>query len=204
MSFLILSFSNIDFYDVRFSFFNDFSQFPRLFLLGVGTFYLVEKKGSVEYSESKAVKSGVKGMFSGTYYHTLDPKGRIIIPAKFREDLGESFMLTRGLDGCLFVFTMAAWNDFVAKLDVIPMSEDGGRAFTRYFFANAAESRLDKQGRLNIPQTLLDHAHIGKDVVSIGVNTRIEIWAKEVWDDYISTPAFSEENIAENMKKLGI
>lgn len=172
--------------------------------LEINSLYLVEKNCSVEYSERKDYQSGAKGMFSGTYFHTLDPKGRIIIPAKFRDDLGESFMLTRGLDGCLFVFTMSAWNAFVEKLNVIPMSEDAGRAFTRYFFASAVEGKLDKQGRLNIPQQLLSHAHIDKDVVTIGVNTRIEIWSKEVWDEYTSTPAFSEDNIAENMKKLGI
>lgn len=148
--------------------------------------------------------SGAKGMFSGTYYNTLDPKGRIIIPVKFREELGESFMVTRGLDGCLFVFTMTAWKAFVDKIDDIPMSEDAGRAFTRYFFAGAEECKLDRQGRLNIPQKLIDFAHIGRDVVTIGVNKRVELWSREVWEDYTSAPEFDEANIAENMKKLGI
>lgn len=142
-------------------------------------------------------------MFSGTYNHTIDSKGRIIIPSKFRSDLDGAFMLTKGLDGCLFIITMDEWDSFTERIREISVSSDQGRAFMRYFFANAVDCELDRQGRLNIPQDLLDHAKISKDVVTIGVDTRVEVWSKEVWDEYCSTPVFSSENIAENMRIVG-
>ncbi|MBR2778957.1 MAG: division/cell wall cluster transcriptional repressor MraZ [Firmicutes bacterium] len=142
-------------------------------------------------------------MFNGRYNHTIDSKGRIIIPSKFRSGLEGVFMLTKGLDGCLFIITMDEWDSFREKIREISISSDQGRAFTRYFFSNAVDCELDKQGRLNIPQDLLDHAKISKDVVTIGVDTRVEVWSKEVWEAYCSTPMFSSENIAENMRMVG-
>lgn len=143
-------------------------------------------------------------MFSGTYFNTLDTKGRIIIPSKFRDELAGRFMLTKGLDGCLFIFTMDEWNTFRNRIKDIPISDSGGRAFIRFFFASAVECSLDKQGRIKIPQPLLDYADIVRDVVTLGVDSRVELWSREVWDAYSSTDDFSSESIAENMKKLGV
>ena len=106
-------------------------------------------------------------MFSGTYYHNIDSKGRIIIPSKFREELNEGFVLTKGLDNCLFLFPMSEWVNFRDKLKAVPLTSKEGRAFTRYFFANAVECEMDKQGRLNISSDLRRHAHIDKEVVSM-------------------------------------
>ena len=142
-------------------------------------------------------------MFYGSYKNTLDAKGRLIVPKQFRDQLGAEFMITRGLDGCLFAYPMDEWADFEEKLSKLPLTNKNARTFSRFFVAGATPCELDKQGRLNIPQDLLDHAKISKDVVTIGVDTRVEIWSKEVWEDYCSTPMFASENIAENMRLVG-
>ena len=143
-------------------------------------------------------------MFSGTYHHNIDSKGRIIIPSKFREELGTGFVLTKGLDHCLFLFPMSEWINFRDKLKSVPLSSREGRAFTRYFFANAVECEMDKQGRLNIPSVLRAHAHVDKEVVSIGVDSRIEIWSREEGEKYNQSPELDSELIAEKMEGLGI
>ena len=143
-------------------------------------------------------------MFSGTYHHNIDSKGRIIIPSKFREELGTGFVLTKGLDHCLFLFPMSEWINFRDKLKSVPLSSREGRAFTRYFFANAVVCEMDKQGRLNIPSVLRAHAHVDKEVVSIGVDSRIEIWSREEWEKYNQSPELDSELIAEKMEGLGI
>ncbi len=143
-------------------------------------------------------------MFSGTYHHSLDNKGRIIIPSRFREELEEGFILTRGLDGCLFIFTSAEWDSFRELLGSDSISTADRRAFHRYFFSNAVECVLDKQGRLNLPQTLIGHAGIDKDVVTIGVDTRIEVWSAERWSAYTQGPQFDEGIIAEKLQMLGV
>ena len=131
-------------------------------------------------------------MFSGTYYHNIDSKGRIIIPSKFREELNEGFVLTKGLDNCLFLFPMSEWVNFRDKLKAVPLTSKEGRAFTRYFFANAVECDLRR------------HAHIDKEVVSIGVDSRVEIWSKADWESYNESPELDSELIAEKMEGLGI
>ncbi len=143
-------------------------------------------------------------MFSGTYHHNLDTKGRIIIPSKFREELNEGFVLTKGLDHCLFVFPMSEWYVFRDKLKAVPLTSKEGRAFTRYFFANAVECEMDKQGRLNIPPELRKHARIDKEVVSIGVDSRVEIWSEAEWENYNLSPELDSDTIAEKMESLGI
>ena len=143
-------------------------------------------------------------MFSGTYYHNIDSKGRIIIPSKFREVLNEGFVLTKGLDNCLFLFPMSEWVNFRDKLKAVPLTSKEGRAFTRYFFANAVECEMDKQGRLNISSDLRRHAHIDKEVVSIGVDSRVEIWSKADWESYNESPELDSELIADKMEGLGI
>ncbi|MBP5198776.1 MAG: division/cell wall cluster transcriptional repressor MraZ [Lachnospiraceae bacterium] len=141
-------------------------------------------------------------MFMSEYNHTVDAKGRLIIPAKFRESLGEEFVISKGMDGCLFVYANEDWAAFEEKLTSLPLINKEARQFARYFLAGAASVELDKQGRILIPQSLRDFAGLEKDVVLVGVGSRIEIWSKEKWDD-----ASSDENlddIANAMGALGL
>jgi MraZ protein len=140
-------------------------------------------------------------MFIGEYQHAIDSKNRMIIPSKFREELGSTFVLTKGLDGCLYAYTMLEWKDIEEKLKKLPLTSKDARAFTRFFFSGANEIEIDKQGRALIPQNLLEYAGVEKEIVSIGVSTRIEIWSKNKWDDYNdSNIDFSE--IAEKLNIL--
>ena len=142
-------------------------------------------------------------MLLGEYQHSLDEKGRLIIPAKFREDLGENFVVTRGLDNCLFAYPLSQWKVIEEKVKELPTSQAETRAFVRMFFSGAVEVELDKQGRIVIPQTLREHARIDRDLYVIGVSTKVEIWAKEVWDTYSSQAEQSYEEIAA-ITKIGI
>lgn len=143
-------------------------------------------------------------MFMGEYQHSLDDKGRLIMPVKFRDGLGEAFVVTRGLDNCLFVYPNDEWRILEEKLKTLPMTSKDARAFVRFFFSGATECELDKSGRMSLPQNLREHAGLDKEVVVIGVSNRIELWAKEKWDDYMSDTAESYEEIAETMERLGI
>ena len=142
-------------------------------------------------------------MFMGEYNHTIDPKGRLIIPAKFREALGDEFVVTKGLDGCLFVYANTEWNNFEEKLRTLPLTNKNARQFTRFFLAGAAACEVDKQGRILIPQVLREFAKLEKDVVLVGVASRIEIWSKEVWEESISNYDTDMDEVAENMENLG-
>lgn len=142
---------------------------------------------------------GTAFMFMGEYYHTIDIKGRMIVPSKFREGLGESFVVTRGLDHCLFGYPMNEWNVLEEKLKTLPLTKKDARAFTRFFFSGATECELDKQGRVNLPAPLLSYAKLEKECVIIGVSNRIEIWSKPVWEQYTKEQEDSFEEIAENM-----
>ncbi len=135
----------------------------------------------------------------GEYQHSVDTKGRLIIPAKFRERLTDTFVITRGLDNCLFGYPMDEWRKLEEKLKGLSMTKKDTRAFVRFFFSGATEVEIDKQGRINLPGTLLSHASITKECVIIGVATRIEIWAKEAWEDYFKESEESFNEIAENM-----
>lgn len=143
-------------------------------------------------------------MFIGEYNHTLDKKGRIIIPSKFRPNLGEKFIMTKGLDNCLFIYPMEEWEKFEDKLKTLPLTNRDARAFVRFFFAGATECSLDKQGRILIPANLRSHSNLEKDAIVIGVSTRIEIWSEDDWEDYTNDDNLSYESIAENMADLGI
>ncbi|MGI1691172.1 division/cell wall cluster transcriptional repressor MraZ [Thermoanaerobacter uzonensis] len=143
-------------------------------------------------------------MLMGQYEHTIDAKGRVIIPAKFREELGERFVLTKGLDNCLFVYSLEEWKNIEAKLKTLPLTKKDARAFTRFFLAGAVECEIDKQGRILIPGNLREHAKIEKDVIFIGVSTRVEIWSKEVWEEYSNNTDVSFEEIAEHLDDLDI
>ncbi len=138
-------------------------------------------------------------MFMGEYQHTVDEKGRMIIPAKFREELGESFVLTRGLDKCIFGYPMTEWEVLEEKMKSLPFTKKDARAFTRFFFSGATECQLDKQGRVNIAGTLRQYAGLEKECVVIGVSNRLEIWDKAVWEEYFNASEDSFSEIAESM-----
>lgn len=142
-------------------------------------------------------------MFIGEYQHSLDAKNRMIIPSKLRDGLGVSFVITKGLDGCLYAYTQEEWKRLEEKLKTLPLTNKDARAFVRFFFSGAAEVEIDKQGRALIPQNLIEYANINKDIVSIGVSTRFEIWSKESWKEY-NDQNIDYDAIAEKMSELGI
>lgn len=142
-------------------------------------------------------------MFVGEYNHSIDAKGRLIVPAKFREVLGDKFIVTKGLDNCLFVYPNDEWKAFEDKLKTLPLTNINARKFTRFFLAGAAECEVDKQGRILLPQVLRQFAELEKEVVLVGVASRIEIWSKERWDEYIDSYDDNMDEVAENMESLG-
>lgn len=141
-------------------------------------------------------------MFMGEYNHTLDAKGRLIVPSKFREQLGDEFVVTKGLDGCLFVYPPSEWAKIEEKFQNIPLTTKDARKFARFFFAGAASCEVDKQGRTLIPTILREYASIEKEVVSVGVLNRVEIWDKDKWQETNSYDDMDE--IAEHMADLGL
>lgn len=140
-------------------------------------------------------------MFMGEYNHTIDAKGRVIVPAKFREKLGDEFVVTLGLDGCLFVYPEEEWMDFVTKLKQLPGNQEA-RKLQRYFMAGATTCEVDKQGRILIPTKLRAHAELEKEIVFVGVLGKIEIWSKERWQENNNYDNMDE--IAEHMSDFGI
>ncbi len=143
-------------------------------------------------------------MFYGEFQHTVDPKGRVIVPSTFREELGEKFILTKGLDDCLFVYSKTEWSNLEAKLKTLPLSSKDARAFVRFFFSGATECEVDKQGRILIPQNLRSYAGLEKDIYIIGVSTRVEVWGKARWETYNEDESLNPDSIAEKMSMLGI
>lgn len=143
-------------------------------------------------------------MFIGEYIHNIDDKSRMRVPSKFREGLGVKFVVTKGLDNCLFVYSLDEWVILEDKLKTLPLTNKNARAFVRFFFSGATECEADKQGRILIPANLRAHAKLTKDVVVIGVSTRVEIWDKASWDEYNSDDNISPNEIAEQMAELGI
>ncbi|WP_350344837.1 division/cell wall cluster transcriptional repressor MraZ [Proteinivorax tanatarense] len=143
-------------------------------------------------------------MFLGEFFHNLDGKGRVIIPAKFREGLGSGFIMTRGLDNCLFVYPKKEWAHMEEKLKSLPFTQGDARAFVRFLFSGATECEIDKQGRVLVPQTLRKYAQIEKEAVIIGVSNRVEVWSKEKWDEYSEKAEQSFDQIAEEIVKFDI
>lgn len=137
----------------------------------------------------------------GEYNHTIDAKGRIIIPSKFRESLGDEFVVTQGLDGCLFVYPNDEWQNFITELKKLPGNKEA-RQLQRYFLAGAASCEVDKQGRILIPGNLRERAALEKDIVFVGVLSKIEIWSKERWDS--NNDYDDMDQIAEHMAELGL
>ncbi|MEY8426433.1 division/cell wall cluster transcriptional repressor MraZ [Lachnospiraceae bacterium 46-15] len=141
-------------------------------------------------------------MFMGEYNHSIDTKGRLIIPSRFREELGDEFVVTKGLDGCLFVFPNSRWAAFEEKLEKLPLTNKSARQFSRFFVSGATPCELDKQGRVLLPQTLREFARLEKDVVLAGMLNRIEIWSKSKW---IENSSYDDmDDIAEQMTDLGL
>ena len=142
-------------------------------------------------------------MFIGEYSHVLDAKGRMFMPAKFRDELGEKFIVTIGLDRCLFVFPTETFQIYKEKLDAISLANRDARNFTRFFFAGAGECELDKQGRIMLPHKLRTYARLEKDVTVVGVSGRIELWNTEDWEKEHSIENFSPDEFSEKMELLG-
>lgn len=141
-------------------------------------------------------------MFMGEHSHSIDAKGRLIIPAKFREELGERFILTQGMDNALTIYPMAQWTKFLDQLSTLPFTSKEARTFRRFFTARATECELDKQGRILVPSELRAYAGLVKDVVLTGNISNIEIWSKERWDDVSAIDDM--DSIAEKMQEMGI
>lgn len=143
-------------------------------------------------------------MLMGEFQHNIDVKGRLFMPVKLREALGEHFVLTRGLDGCLFVYGPDEWNSLVAKLKQMTLMKKEARDIARYFFAGAAESECDKQGRVLVPPSLRKHAELEKNVVIVGVGNRAEIWDAAKWERYNEEVSGDVTGIVEQLVDLGL
>ncbi len=141
-------------------------------------------------------------MFMGEYSHTIDAKGRLIIPSKLRDELGDNFVVTKGLDGCLFVYDMEEWALLHEHLKTLPLTHKDTRMINRFFLASASNGEIDKQGRVLIPAVLREYAGIEKDVVLLGVGNRIEIWNKDAWENESGFDDMDE--IAERLAELGL
>lgn len=141
-------------------------------------------------------------MFIGEYYHNLDAKGRIIVPSKFRDELHNSFILTRGLDGCLTIYSLEQWEKIFIEINKLPSTKKATRQYVRVLTSNACECVLDNQGRILIPSNLSAPVGIKKECVIIGANDHIEIWDKEVWNSYFDDASNSFEEVAENLTDL--
>ena len=138
-------------------------------------------------------------MFMGEFHHNIDDKGRMIIPSKFRYDLGEKFIITRGIDTCLFVYPKNEWTKIISQLNELSFTKKDVRSFQRFFLSGATECEFDKQGRINITSPLADYADITKECVVIGVNDRIEIWSKDNFDKFLKDNMENLSDIAENL-----
>ena len=138
-------------------------------------------------------------MLIGEYHHNIDEKGRLIIPSKFREDIGNSFVVTRGLDGCLFVYSLVEWEKIVAKLKKLPFTKKDARIFTRFFLASATVCEFDKQGRINLVNSLIKYADLKKECVVIGVNDRLEIWALDKYNNLMEDNLEQLDEISEHL-----
>lgn len=143
-------------------------------------------------------------MFYGEYQHNFDQKGRVIMPAKLREGLGDKFIVTKGLDSCLFAYSLEEWSSLEAKVKGLPFTDKDVRGFVRFFFAGACECEADKQGRVILPAYLREYANLSKEAYILGVSSRVEIWSAENWGTYMNSEHAAPEMFAEKMAELGI
>ena len=138
-------------------------------------------------------------MLMGEYHHSIDDKGRLIIPSKLRSELGDNFIVTRGLEGCLFVYPEQEWNNIVEKLKTLPFTKKDARNFSRFFLSGATALEFDKQGRINITSPLIHYADLKKDCVIVGVSDRLEIWSEERWNQFFDENENDLSEIAEHL-----
>ena len=143
-------------------------------------------------------------MMMGEYHHSLDEKNRLIIPIKFREELGKEFVITRGLEGCIFLYSLSEWKQIVSKLQSLPFTRKDVRDFSRFFLSGATTLEFDKQGRINITSPLITSANLTKNCVIIGVNDRVEIWSEERWNEFITEKESQLSEIAERLFDINI
>jgi MraZ protein len=150
------------------------------------------------------VLSGIKWskvgdyMLMGEYHHNIDDKGRLTIPSKIRYELGEKFIATRGLDGCLFIYPENEWKNIITKYKELPNTRDA-RNFMRFFLSGASELEFDKQGRINISNPLVKYADLSKECIIIGVNDHLEVWSKDRWEDFMNTNEDNFSDIADSL-----
>ncbi|MGX4686739.1 division/cell wall cluster transcriptional repressor MraZ [Vagococcus sp. JNUCC 83] len=143
-------------------------------------------------------------MFMGEFQHNIDSKGRLIVPSKLRDTLGERFIVTRGMDGCLFGYTLESWSQLEESMKNMPLTKKDARTFVRFFYSAATECEIDKQGRINIPVKLREFAGLEKLCVIIGVSDRIEIWSEERWTAFSKEAEENFDDIAEGLIDFGI
>jgi len=143
-------------------------------------------------------------MLIGEYHHNIDEKGRLVIPGKFREEIGDKFILTRGLDGCLFVYSISEWDKIISKLKTLPFTKKDARTFNRFFLSGATVCEFDKQGRINIANSLIDYADLKKECAIIGVNDRLEIWSLDKFNSLIDANIDSLSDIAEGLFEVDL
>lgn len=156
----------------------------------------VVKSGEIETADQR--------MFIGEYNHTVDPKKRLALPSKFRDELGSTVVVTRGLDKCLFVYPLEVWRELARKLGTMPIGEGATRAFVRLMLAGATDAHTDAQGRVLIPDYLKEYAQLDRDVVIAGLFNRLEIWDQKRWSAYKRDAEKNTDAIAENLGKLGV
>ncbi len=145
------------------------------------------------------MESGGFKMFMGEFHHNIDEKGRIIIPAKFRNELGDKFIIARGIEKCITVYSETEWNNIVSKLKTLPFTKKDARTFTRSLFSGATECEFDRQGRINITSPLVSYADLQKECVVIGANDRIEIWSETNWNQFFEDNAEKLDEVAEHL-----
>ncbi len=138
-------------------------------------------------------------MFMGEYHHNIDDKGRLVLPSKFRSELGEQFIVTRGLEKCLYVYSIAEWKKIEEQLNTLPFTRKDARTFIRTFFSGATECEFDRQGRTCITSPLVSYAGLTKECVIIGANDRVEIWELGEWQKFLDDNSAKLEDIAENL-----
>ncbi len=138
-------------------------------------------------------------MLMGEYRHNIDDKNRLIVPSKFRDELNESFVITKGLENCLFIYPIEEWNKMVSKLESLPFTKKDARNFVRFFMSGAEETEFDKQGRIQLTASMVSYANILKECVIIGVGNRLEVWSSENWNQFLTIHSSQLSDIAENL-----
>lgn len=143
-------------------------------------------------------------MFMGSYNNSIDAKSRMIIPSKYRDELGLKCVITRGIDKCLYIYPIPEWEAFSEQLSKLPKADPKARNFVRHFYGNAEECEIDRQGRVTVPAALRDYGQIEKELVTIGNGEKIEVWSRNVWDEDMQEAKLNGDDIAEGMENYGI